>query len=145
MNPSEVMWLNHSCGVRSSTKRSLRSNASHGRSCRMACTRSETLRRSTVTASVQPSSNASEMNARPVGQATKVTNNSKASHIADAAPAPRLDDTTSDPTHVLGNHCGASGKRNVERSPLALAMPEKLKTQNVVGTMAPSSHRNSFA
>src|SRR5579872_1049500 len=144
-NPSDVMCVNHNWGVRTKVRASLRNNATHGRA---GCTNRERtmgVRGATVVDSLQPCTNVLEIKASAAGQSTSVAKSKNENHtIASSGLGIAKDDTRS-PAQVLGSQTGALGSCSVEISPLARAMPEKLATQNAVGTTAPMSHSDSFA
>src|ERR1700680_2924644 len=143
--PSEVMWLNHNCGVRTSVHASLRKSATHGlalTSRRMRCALG---RRTTVIDSLHPCAKLREMKASAGGQSTIVAK-SKSANQSRAVPTwPMVSCETTLPIHVLGSQLGGGGSWSVDISPCARAMPEKLATQNTVGTIAPKSQSVSLA
>src|SRR5579862_611004 len=91
----------------------------------------------TVADSLHPCTNVLEINASAAGQSTSVAKSKNENHTIASSGLGIAKDDTRLPAHVLGNHTGALGSCRVEISPLARAMPEKLATQNAVGTIAP--------
>src|SRR5271165_1714343 len=144
MKPSDAIWLNHSCGERSTMLMSFQTIAAIGLSVGgtpdfIAVTRLP------AAARLHPSTKPADTTASPIGQATNVTIAIRPSHAIawPASPAPEY--ASSWPIHVLGSHDGALGRCSELMSPSMCAKRAKLSSQNPVGTAAPITHSISLA